>query len=169
MSALIGISNTAISTLQNLETNRFETAKLHGKRLCMINESGRHGGELNMLKAITGGDHIPIERKNVQQTGSFVFEGLVLMATNEPMVSSRQPPADWNADGSRFAFRDRRHPKSARTGARVAARKASFMWRSPAWSTGHWTFRSKRSVTPSIARRSACSVKTSSACQPATA
>ena len=88
VSALIGISNTAISTLQNLETNRFETAKLHGKRLCMINESGRHGGELNMLKAITGGDHIPIERKNVQQTGSFVFEGLVLMATNEPMVSS---------------------------------------------------------------------------------
>ncbi len=86
--ALIGIGNAAICSLRDLEENRFETAKLYGKRLCMVNEAGKHGGALNMLKAITGGDHIPLERKHVQQSGSFVFGGLVLMATNEQVTSS---------------------------------------------------------------------------------
>ncbi len=86
--AVVGARSTAISALRDLEENRFETAKLYGKRLCMINEAGKHGGALNMLKAITGGDHIPLERKHVQQAGSFVFEGLVLMATNEDLQSS---------------------------------------------------------------------------------
>ncbi len=58
------------------------------KRLCMINEAGRHGGQLNMLKAITGGDYIPLERKHVQQSGSFIFDGLVLMASNENLQST---------------------------------------------------------------------------------
>ncbi|MCF7995190.1 MAG: DUF5906 domain-containing protein [Chromatiaceae bacterium] len=88
VTALIGTGNVAISALRDLEENRFETAKLYGKRLCMINEAGKHGGALNMLKAITGGDHIPLERKHVQQAGSFVFDGLVLMATNEDLQSS---------------------------------------------------------------------------------
>ncbi len=85
---LVGARNAAISTLRDLEENRFETAKLFGKRLCMINEAGKHGGALNMLKAITGGDAIPLERKHVQQTGSFTFSGLVLMATNEDLQST---------------------------------------------------------------------------------
>lgn len=86
--ALIGSMNAAVCTLRDLETNRFETAKLYGKRLCMINEAGKHGGALNMLKAVTGGDHLPLERKFVQQVGSFVFGGLVLMATNEDLQTT---------------------------------------------------------------------------------
>lgn len=86
--ALVGALNAAISTLRDLEENRFETAKLYGKRLCMVNEAGRHGGSLNMLKAITGGDHLPLERKHVQQSGTFRFDGLVLMASNEQIMSS---------------------------------------------------------------------------------
>ena len=86
--ALVGECNTAISALRDLEENRFETAKLYGKRLCMINEAGRHGGSINMLKAITGGDHVPLERKHVQQAGSFVFAGLVLMASNEDLMTT---------------------------------------------------------------------------------
>jgi putative DNA primase/helicase len=86
--ALVGLSNTAISALRDLEENRFEGAKLVNKRLCMINEAGKHGGQLNMLKAITGGDHIPLERKHVQQSGSFIFDGLVLMASNENLQST---------------------------------------------------------------------------------
>ncbi len=86
--AVIGASNVAVSSLRDLEENKFETAKLLGKQLCMINEAGRHGGALNMLKAITGGDSVPIEKKHVQQSGSFVFSGLVLMASNEDLQSS---------------------------------------------------------------------------------
>jgi putative DNA primase/helicase len=51
--ALVGVSNTAISALRDLEENRFEGAKRVNERLCMINEAGRHGDQLNMLKAIT--------------------------------------------------------------------------------------------------------------------
>jgi len=117
--ALVGEKNAAISALRDLEENRFETAKLYGKRLCMINEAGRHGGSINMLKAITGGDHVPLERKHVQQSGSFVFGGLVLMATNEdiqttdstsglerrrltvrfPVSATPEEKADWQARG----------------------------------------------------------------------
>lgn len=86
--ALVGDRNVAVSTLRDLEENRFETAKLYGKRLCSINEAGRHGGKLDMLKAVTGGDHLPLERKHVQQTGTFVFDGLVLLASNEPIQST---------------------------------------------------------------------------------
>ena len=86
--AVAGSSNVAISTLRDLECNRFETAKLYGKRLCMINEAGRHGGDINMLKAVTGGDALPLERKHQQQTGSFTFDGLVLMATNEDLQTT---------------------------------------------------------------------------------
>ncbi len=86
--AIVGTGNAAISTLRDLEENRFETAKLYGKRLAMVNEAGHHGGSLNMLKAVTGGDHLPLERKHVQQSGTFQFGGLVLMATNEQLASS---------------------------------------------------------------------------------
>ncbi|HPB76839.1 MAG TPA: DUF5906 domain-containing protein, partial [Chromatiaceae bacterium] len=117
--ALVGEKNAAISALRDLEENRFETAKLYGKRLCMINEAGRHGGSINMLKAVTGQDHIPLERKHVQQSGSFVFGGLVLMASNEdlqttdstsglerrrltvrfPVSATPEEKADWQARG----------------------------------------------------------------------
>jgi len=119
VTALIGAHNIATSALRDLEENRFECAKLYGRRLCMINEAGRHGGALNMLKAITGGDHVPLERKHVQQTGSFVFTGLVLMATTEdlqstdttsglerrritvrfPVTATDEEIADWDARG----------------------------------------------------------------------
>ena len=88
MVALTGESNTETSTLAAIENNRFEMAKHYGKRLCLINEAGKFGGQLNMLKAMTGGDHLPLERKHQQQSGTFVYRGLVLMATNEDMSNS---------------------------------------------------------------------------------
>lgn len=88
VTALVGLLNVAVTDLARLESRPFETALLYGKRLAMVNEAGKYGGSLNVLKAITGGDHIPLERKHVQRSGSFVFGGLVLMATNEPIVST---------------------------------------------------------------------------------
>jgi putative DNA primase/helicase len=88
MVALAGESNTETSTLAAIENNRFELAKHYNKRLCVINEAGKFGGQLNMLKAMTGGDHLPIERKHQQQSGTFVYKGLVLMATNDDISTS---------------------------------------------------------------------------------
>jgi len=67
---------------------RFETAALHGKRLLIVTDSERYGGEVSTLKAITGQDPIRCERKNVQQNGGFEFPGMVLVMANEAIQSS---------------------------------------------------------------------------------
>lgn len=86
--SLLGESNTVTTDLKNLEVNRFETAALYGKRLAVVNDSSRYGGEVSTLKAITGGDPVRHEQKNRQQNNSFVFAGVVVIASNEPIQST---------------------------------------------------------------------------------
>ena len=85
--ALIGESNTVSSDLEKLENNGFETAMLYGKRLVVISDSSRYGRDVSVLKAITGGDPIRLERKHKQQQNSFIFRGAVIIASNEPIQS----------------------------------------------------------------------------------
>lgn len=84
----IGEANHAATDLKNLEQNRFEAATLYGKRLAVISDSSRYGGEVSVLKALTGGDPIRHERKNQQQQGSFVFKGVIAIASNEAIQST---------------------------------------------------------------------------------
>ncbi|CDI01519.1 putative Phage/plasmid primase, P4 family [Candidatus Competibacter denitrificans Run_A_D11] len=83
--ALVGQQNATITDLRNLETNRFETAALHGKRLVAITDSGKYGGSIDVLKSLTGQDPLRLERKHQQQGATFIFEGLVLIASNEAL------------------------------------------------------------------------------------
>jgi hypothetical protein len=55
---LVGWENAHATTLELLETNRFETASLEGKRLVLITDADRYGGPINTLKALSGGDPI---------------------------------------------------------------------------------------------------------------
>jgi putative DNA primase/helicase len=75
--------NTISTNLKQLEQNRFEAATLYGKRLALITDSDKYGGSINVLKALTGQDPIRLERKHIQQSGSFIFGGLVVMASIE--------------------------------------------------------------------------------------
>lgn len=86
--AMLGPSNCASTDLRRLEQNQFETACLYGKRLAAITDSDKYGGAVNVLKAITGQDPVRNERKHVQQSGTFIFEGMVLIASNEPLAST---------------------------------------------------------------------------------
>jgi putative DNA primase/helicase len=86
--AMLGPANCVTTDLRQLEQNRFETASLYGKRLAAITDSDRYGGAVNVLKALTGQDPVRNERKNVQQTGTFIFEGMVIVASNEPLQST---------------------------------------------------------------------------------
>jgi len=88
LEAMIGTRNTISTDLKELEQNRFEAASLYGKRAALITDSDRYGGAVNKLKAITGQDPIRLERKHVQQAGTFVFDGLVIMASNEPLATT---------------------------------------------------------------------------------
>jgi len=86
--ALVGAENTAVTTLDQLEKNRFETSGIYGKRLLLITDSERYGGEVSVLKAITGGDPIRYERKNVQQCKPFIPTCMVIVGANESIQSS---------------------------------------------------------------------------------
>jgi P4 family phage/plasmid primase-like protien len=86
--ALVGYENMAPTKLSLLESSRFEAAKLAGKRLIVITDAERYGGEVTVLKALTGQDHVPWEEKNNRRLGSFVAEGMVIVAANQPIQSA---------------------------------------------------------------------------------
>jgi putative DNA primase/helicase len=88
MMALVGYHNVAVTELKHLETNRFETATIFGKRLILITDSERWGGSVATLKAITGQDALRWEEKNVRKRITFTAEGLVVVAANEPIQST---------------------------------------------------------------------------------
>jgi putative DNA primase/helicase len=85
--ALVGAENTVVTTLDHLEKNRFETSGIYGKRLLLITDSERYGGEVSVLKAITGGDPVRYERKKVQQSKPFIPTCMVIVGANESVQS----------------------------------------------------------------------------------
>jgi putative DNA primase/helicase len=54
----------------------------------MITDTSKYGGTIDTLKAITGQDPIRLERKHIQQSENFIFEGLVVMASNESLATT---------------------------------------------------------------------------------
>jgi len=88
LTMLVGDENCTTTDLKNLEENRFESAKLFNKRLTVINDSFRYGGDVSVLKALTGGDLIRLERKNKQQESDFEYFGVVMIVANEAIQSS---------------------------------------------------------------------------------
>jgi putative DNA primase/helicase len=85
---LVGEKNVVTTDLRNLEENRFEPAKLYGKRVALISDSRRFGGEVAVLKQLTGGDSVRLEKKNIQQTGDFVYRGVVAIVANEAIQAA---------------------------------------------------------------------------------
>ncbi|HEX9872532.1 MAG TPA: DUF5906 domain-containing protein [Candidatus Tectomicrobia bacterium] len=85
--ALVGWGNAHATTLEWLETNRFETASLEGKRLVLVTDADRYGGPINTLKALSGGDPIRAEKKYVDAY-TFAPEALILVAANEAIQST---------------------------------------------------------------------------------
>ena len=86
-SLLIGEENVAITSLSQLEGNRFETAGIYGKKLIQITDSGLYTGNIDTLKAIVGQDTIRFEEK-YKQHGTFKPDCLVMIAGNIPLKSS---------------------------------------------------------------------------------
>ncbi|AFZ22330.1 DUF3854 domain-containing protein [Allocoleopsis franciscana] len=84
--ALIGDKNVFPSTLKNLEENRFELAAAAKAKLIIVTEAEKYGGEVNVLKALTGEDKNRIEMKGRQQKcgDGFTFNGFVMLSANEP-------------------------------------------------------------------------------------
>jgi putative DNA primase/helicase len=81
--ALVGKGNSHTSSLKKLETSKFESSNLYGKKLVEVTDSERYSGGASMLKALTGGDALPFEQKNKQPTEGFYPKCLLILAANE--------------------------------------------------------------------------------------
>lgn len=86
--ALVGTSAIHATALKQLEENRFETAKIFGKKLVVITDAEKWHGDVSVLKSITGQDPIRFEEKNKQSGDSFTYSGMVLIAANQHTAST---------------------------------------------------------------------------------
>ena len=87
-SMVIGEHNTHATELKTLENNNFEASALYGKRLALITDSSRYGGDVDALKALTGGDPIRYEAKFKREIFTFKPSCLVMLAANEAVQST---------------------------------------------------------------------------------
>jgi putative DNA primase/helicase len=81
--ALVGDRNTVSTTLRNLEENRFDTSRLMGAKLVIITDADKYGGEVSVLKALTGEDKLRFEQKFKQPLDGFYPDCRVLICANE--------------------------------------------------------------------------------------
>lgn len=86
--AIVGREATHSTMLKQLEENRFETAKIFGKKLVVITDAEKWHGDVSVLKSITGQDPIRFEEKNKQSGDSFTYGGMVLIAANQHTTST---------------------------------------------------------------------------------
>ena len=96
--ALVGLENRVTGSLAKLENPlmRFETIRYRDARLAVFPESGSYSGSLETLKAMTGRDSVSAEIKGVNGAVNDVFEGLVVLAGNNPIRVSDTSGAVYN-------------------------------------------------------------------------
>ena len=86
--AIVGKEATHSTMLKQLEENRFETAKIFGKKLVIITDAEKWHGGVDVLKSIIGQDSIRFEEKNRQSGDSFTYGGMLMIAANQHINST---------------------------------------------------------------------------------
>lgn len=87
--ALAGFHGTHTTSLELLETSRFEAYNLIGKRLALLTDEANYSKRMDTLKKITSAsDTLRAERKYGKETINFKPQCLVCMASNEHIASS---------------------------------------------------------------------------------
>ena len=86
--SLVGFDNATVSTLDRLQSNRFELSKLPGKKLLLFNDVERYGGGVSTLKVLTGNDLANSEHKFKPEETTFKFDGLIMITANEQIQTT---------------------------------------------------------------------------------
>lgn len=88
VTALIGEENTTSIGFDDLQ-DKHERFTLFGKRLVLMPDQDKFSSRLRHFKNLTGGD--PIRARDLFKSSmQFVFKGLVLISSNQPIVNSAQ-------------------------------------------------------------------------------
>jgi len=83
ISRFVGKENTANTTLERLNTNRFETSHLYKKLVALIDETNKNSLRISsVIKALSGGSDIPFEFKNKNIFHDKSYAKLII-STNE--------------------------------------------------------------------------------------
>lgn len=86
----LGSENVASTTLERLQTNRFETFSLRGKLVATVGETEVAVLERSgILKAITGGDSVPIEAKGKGSFSEVLTVKLIINGNSVPSTTDR--------------------------------------------------------------------------------
>ncbi len=89
--AILGATNVTDTTMEAIETDKFELAKLRDVRAAFLPDASWYQKSVNKFKAITGHDHLPIQIKHKQQDGPGVqFDVVIWAIMNEAMVTTEK-------------------------------------------------------------------------------
>jgi len=88
ITGLIGDHNVIATTLRKIQQSPYETANLYSKRLAIFTDGEDYSGDVSVVKAMTGEDLLPYERKYKDAEQPFLYQGTVMMAANHPVKSS---------------------------------------------------------------------------------
>jgi putative DNA primase/helicase len=108
--AMVGTTNTYVTSLRLLEQSRFEMVNLIDKQLVVITDEERWAASVSGLKAITGEDTLRGERK-FEKPFTFTNQAMVIVAANEPIQS---PDYTSGLARRRITVEFRHHPKAIR-------------------------------------------------------
>lgn len=104
--ALAGLDNTHATDPGAIENGQFSLWPLIGKKLILLQDVGKYNGELNRLKALTGGDTLSAEKKYQNDHIRLSFGGLVLV-TGEHTLKSSDYQSGLNRRRFQIAFQNR--------------------------------------------------------------
>lgn len=87
--AMAGFNGTHTSSLEIIETNKFECHNLIGKRLLLLTDESNYNKRMDVMKKLTSAsDTLRAERKYGKEIINFKPECLVCIASNEHITSS---------------------------------------------------------------------------------
>jgi P4 family phage/plasmid primase-like protien len=89
LTALVGLQGLHTTSLEQLETNKFECFSLIGKKLVVLTDESSYSKRMDTMKKLTSAsDTLRAERKYGKEVISFKPECLVCIASNEHISSS---------------------------------------------------------------------------------
>nr|YP_009710005.1 putative phage/plasmid DNA primase [Coleochaete scutata]QFU80110.1 putative phage/plasmid DNA primase [Coleochaete scutata] len=83
--AVIGLQNSIVTTLKDINSNRFKASSLQHKKLIVISDTEPYTGSVSMLNMISGNDFIMEHRSHDREAYNIFIEGMVVLFGDHPV------------------------------------------------------------------------------------
>jgi putative DNA primase/helicase len=89
LSSLIGQENIHGTKLEIFCTDKFDIANVRNKRLVLFSDQAPYSGSVSEFLGLTGQDYLRGEKKNKNNPKSFIYNGMTIIAGNDPIFSGK--------------------------------------------------------------------------------